>query len=250
MGVELEGRVALITGAAMGIGRAAALRLAVDGCDIVLVDLEKSGMLETAREIEGLGRKALICTGDIADWDQVRNMVGESNGTFGRIDILVNSAGILGPNVPIWEYDVDAWDRVVGVDLRGTFLMCKAVIDIMRRQKQGWIVNLSSIAGKDGNPMMCGYTAAKAGIIGFTRGLALEVVQDGIVVNSIAPAVIEGRISKSLTPEQEKIIYAKIPMARLGKPEEVANLIRFLVSNQCTFSTGACYDISGGRAVF
>lgn len=248
--MEMKGRVALITGAAMGIGKAAALRLASDGCDIVLVDLEKSGMLETSREIEALGRKTLICSGDISDWNQIRNMVGKADETFGRIDILVNSAGILGPNVPIWQYSVEAWDQVINVDLRGTFLMCKAVVDIMRRQKRGWIVNLSSIAGKDGNPMMCGYTAAKAGIIGFTRGLALEVIQDGIVANSIAPAVIEGRISKSFTPEQEKVIYAKIPMARLGKPEEVANLIRFLVSDQCTFSTGACYDISGGRAVY
>jgi 3-oxoacyl-[acyl-carrier protein] reductase len=120
----------------------------------------------------------------------------------------------------------------------------------MRSQKSGRIVNLASIAGKEGNPLMCGYTSAKAGVIAFTRGLALEVAKEGIVVNSIAPTVIEGRISKETTPEQQKMFRSKIPMNRLGKPEEVANLIRFLVSDECSFSTGCCYDISGGRAVY
>ena len=246
----MNGKIAMITGAAMGIGKAVALRLAADGCDIVLVDLEESLMKETAKEIEALGRSTHICKLDISDWDAVQAAVKGSIEKFGKIDILVNSAGILGPNVPVWEYDVAAWDAVMGVDLRGTFLMCKAVVPNMLERKSGWIVNLASIAGKDGNGMMCGYTAAKAGVIGFTRGLALEVVGDGIVVNSIAPAVIEGRISKAVTPEQAKILLSKIPMGRLGKPEEVAALVRFLVSDQCTFSTGACYDISGGRAVY
>jgi 3-oxoacyl-[acyl-carrier protein] reductase len=250
MSAELTGKVAVVTGSAMGIGQAVALRLAKDGCDLVLVDLDKDLMRETAQAVESLGRKALVCPVDIAQWTQVKGMADNAINTFGRIDILVNSAGILGPNVPVWEYSVEDWDRVIGVDLKGTFLMCKAVIGQMRQQKGGRIVNLSSIAGKDGNPLMCGYTAAKAGVIAFTRGLALEVVQDGIVVNSIAPAVIEGRISKATTEEQQKVLRAKIPMNRLGKPEEVANLVRFLVSDECTFSTGACYDISGGRAVY
>lgn len=250
MTADLKGKVALVTGAAMGIGKAVAERLAKDGSDIVLVDLEKELMQETAKAIEDLGRRTLICEGDISDWDQVQGMVDRGVEVFGKIDILVNSAGILGPNVPVWEYAVEDWDRVIGVDLRGTFLMCKAVVGHMRKQKSGRIVNLSSIAGKEGNPMMCAYTAAKAGVIAFTRGLALEVVNDGIIANAIAPTVIEGRISKSFTKEQEEILYAKIPMARLGKTEEVANLVKFLVSDQCSFSTGACYDISGGRAVY
>lgn len=250
MSTELKGKVAIVTGSAMGIGQAVALRLAKDGCDIVLVDIDKEFMRETAQAVEALGRKVLTCAVDISRWDQVSAMADEAVKTFGRIDILVNSAGILGPNVPLWEYSVEDWDKVIGVDLKGTFLMCKAVIEVMREQKSGRIVNLSSIAGKDGNPMMCGYTAAKAGVIAFSRGLALEVVQDGIIVNSIAPAVIEGRISKATTPEQQKVLRSKIPMDRLGKPEEVASLVKFLVSDECTFSTGACYDISGGRAVY
>jgi 3-oxoacyl-[acyl-carrier protein] reductase len=250
MAEDLLGKVAIVTGAAMGIGQAVALRLAQDGCDLVLVDLDRELLQETERCVEKFGRRALVCPLDISQWTQVGEMVAEAIKVFERIDILVNSAGILGPNVPIWDYGVEDWDRVIGVDLKGTFLMCKGVISQMRKQQNGRIVNLSSIAGKDGNPLMCGYTAAKAGVIAFSRGLALEVVQDGIIVNSIAPAVIEGRISKATTPEQQQLLRAKIPMNRLGKPEEVANLVRFLVSDQCTFSTGACYDISGGRAVY
>ncbi len=250
MWTALTGKVAIVTGAAMGIGQAVALRLAGDGCNIVLVDLEKDLLAETAGMVEKLGRKTLICPIDISDWQQVEAMAKEAVKVFGRIDILVNSAGILGPNVPIWEYPIEAWDRVMSIDLKGTFLLCKAVIGQMRSQKSGRIVNLASIAGKEGNPLMCGYTSAKAGVIAFTRGLALEVAQEGIVVNSIAPTVIEGRISMETTPEQQKMFRSKIPMNRLGKPEEVANLIRFLVSEECSFSTGCCYDISGGRAVY
>jgi 2-dehydro-3-deoxy-L-rhamnonate dehydrogenase (NAD+) len=250
MWTALTGKVAIVTGAAMGIGQAVALRLAGDGCNIVLVDLEKDLLAETASMVEKLGRKTLIFPIDISDWQQVEAMAKEAVKVFGRIDILVNSAGILGPNVPIWEYPIEAWDRVMSIDLKGTFLLCKAVIGQMRSQKSGRIVNLASIAGKEGNPLMCGYTSAKAGVIAFTRGLALEVAQEGIVVNSIAPTVIEGRISKETTPEQQKVFRSKIPMNRLGKPEEVANLIRFLVSDECSFSTGCCYDISGGRAVY
>ena len=246
----LAGKVAIVTGAAMGIGQTVALQFAQDGCDLILVDLDLALLQETAEAIKKLGRKAVVFPADISQWSEVKGISDVAMNNFQRIDILVNSAGILGPNVPVWEYDVEDWDRVIGVDLKGTFLMCKAVVDQMRKQKSGRIVNLSSIAGKDGNPMMCGYTAAKAGVIGFSRGLALEVVQDGIIVNSIAPAVIAGRISMATTEEQQKVLRSKIPMNRLGKPEEVANLVRFLVSDQCTFSTGACYDISGGRAVY
>lgn len=247
---DLKGKVSIVTGSAMGIGKAVALRFAGDGSDVALVDMEKDLMKETALEIEGMGRKALICDIDISQWDQVRTMVDDVLKNFQRIDILVNSAGILGPNVPVSEYPIEEWDRVVAVDLRGTFLLCKAVIAPMQKQKSGRIVNIASIAGKEGNPFMCAYTAAKAAVIGFTRSLALEVVQDGIIVNAISPTVIEGRIAKAVTPEQQKILLSKIPMGRLGKPEEVAAMIRFMVSDECSFSTGYNFDISGGRAVF
>lgn len=250
MWTALTDRVAIVTGAAMGIGQAVAVRLAQDGCNLVLVDLEKDLLAETASMIKDHGREVLVCPMDISNPEQINSMAAETIKTFGRIDILVNSAGILGPNVPLWEYSIEDWDRVMGIDLRGTFLLCKAVIDPMRKAGYGRIVNLASIAGKEGNPLMCGYTTAKAGVIALTRSLALEVADQGIVANSIAPTVIEGRISKETTPEQQKLFLAKIPMRRLGKPEEVANLVRFLVSDECSFSTGCCYDLSGGRAVF
>lgn len=249
MSAEFEGKVAVITGAAMGIGQTVALDLAKDGVDCALIDLDENLLKETQKSVEALGRKAICYKADISNWTRVSEVADDVIKQFGRVDILLNSAGILGPNVPIWEYSVEDFDLVMAVDLKGTFLMCKAFVGQMRKQQSGRIVNLSSIAGRDGNPMMAGYTTAKAGVIAFTRGLALEVVGDGIIVNSIAPAVIEGRISQATTPEQQKVLKAKIPMGRYGTPQEVANLVRFLCSDACTFSTGCCYDISGGRCV-
>lgn len=250
MANDLAGKVSIVTGAAMGIGKAVALRLAQDGSDIVLVDLDRDQLQVVAAEIQALGRKTLIHVVDIAQWSQVKAMADNVIDVFKRIDILVNSAGILGPTLPVWEYSVEDWDRVVAIDLKGTFLLCKAVIEQMRTQKSGRVVNLASIAGKDGNPNSCAYTASKAGVIGFTRGLALEVAKDGILVNSIAPTMIEGRMSASMTDEQIAMLFSKIPMGRLGKAEEVAALVKFLVSQECSFSTGFCYDLSGGRAVY
>ena len=250
MTTDLAGKVSIVTGAAMGLGKAVALRLAKDGSDIVLVDIDAKSMQEVAQEIQDLGRKTLIQAVDISQWAQVKEMADNAIEVFKRIDILVNSAGILGPTLPVWEYAVEDFDRVVAIDLKGTFLLCKAVIGQMRSQKSGRIVNIASIAGKDGNPNSCGYTASKAGVIGFTRGLALEVAKDGIFVNSIAPTMIEGRLSASMGEEQMNMLFSKIPMGRLGKAEEVAALVKFLVSEECSFSTGACYDISGGRAVY
>lgn len=250
MATDLTGKVSIVTGAAMGLGRTVALRMAQDGSDVVLVDLDVNLMQEVAEEIHAMGRKTLIHAVDISQWAQVKAMADNAIAVFKRIDILVNAAGILGPTLPVWEYAVEDWDRVVAIDLKGTFLLCKAVIEQMRKQKSGRIVNFASIAGKDGNPNSCAYTASKAGVIGFTRGLALEVAKEGIFVNSIAPTMIEGKMAESMTDEQRNMLFSKIPMGRFGRPNEVAALVRFLVSDDCSFSTGACYDISGGRAVY
>lgn len=250
MATDLKGKVAVVTGAAMGLGKAVALRLAQEGSDIVLVDIDAQAMQETAREVQALGRNTRIHAVDISDWAKVKQMADEVIADLGRVDIVVNSAGVLGPTKPVWEYTVEEWDLVVAIDLKGTFLMCKAFIEQMRKQQSGRIVNIASIAGKDGNPNLCAYTAAKAGVIGFTKGLAKEVAGDGILVNSIAPTMIEGRMSASMTKEQKDMLFAKIPMGRLGKAEEVAALVNFLVSDDCSYSTGACYDISGGRATY
>ena len=247
---DLAGKVSIVTGGAMGIGREIALRLARDGSDIAVVDIEKEGAQLTAEEIHSMGRKSLFFEVDATRWDQVKAMVDGVLKHFNKVDILVNSAGILGPVVPLWEYPVEDWDRVMAINLRGTFLCCKAVIVPMLEQKSGRIVNIASIAGKEGNPMMNAYSTSKAAIIGFTKSLAKEVAQQNIMVNCISPAVIETRLVEQMGEEQRKILLAKIPMGRFGKTSEVAALVKFLVSEECTFSTGQCYDISGGRAVY
>jgi len=247
---DLRGKISIVTGGAMGIGREIVLRLARDGSDIAVVDIEKEGGQETAKEVRSMGRKSLVFEVDVSQWDQVRDMVDGVLAQFNKVDILINCAGIVGPLVPLWEYSVEDWDRVMAINLRGTVLCCKAVIVPMLKQKSGRIVNMASIAGKDGNPMMNGYSTSKAAVIGFTKSLAKEVAQENIIVNCIAPTVVETRIADSLGEEQRQILFSKIPMGRFGKPSEVAALAKFLVSEECSFSTGQCFDISGGRAVY
>ena len=247
---DLLGKTSIVTGGAMGIGREIALRLARDGSDIAVVDIEKEGGQKAADEVRSMGRKSVFLEVDVTRWDQVRAMVDGVRKNFGKVDILVNSAGIVGPLVPLWEYSVEDWDRVMAVNLRGTFLCCKAVIVPMLEGKGGRIVNIASMAGKEGNPMMNGYSTSKAAVIGFTKSLAREVALQNIMVNCIAPTVIATRIADSLGEEQREMLLSKIPMGRFGKPSEVAALVKFLVSEECTFSTGQCYDISGGRAVY
>ena len=247
---DLRGKISIVTGGAMGIGKEIALRLARDGSDIAVVDIEKEGGQETAKEVRSIGRKSHFFEVDVSQWDQVRAMVDGVLAQFNKVDILINSAGIVGPLVPLWEYSVEDWDRVMAINLRGTVLCCKAVIVPMLKQKGGRIVNMASMAGKDGNPMMNGYSTSKAAVIGFTKSLAKEVAQENIIVNCIAPTVVETRIAESLGEEQRQILFSKIPMGRFGKPSEVAALAKFLVSEECSFSTGQCFDISGGRAVY
>ena len=247
---DLRGKISIVTGGAMGIGREIALRLARDGSDIAVVDIEKEGGEGTAEEVRSMGRKSHFFEVDVSQWDQVRAMVDGVLAQFNKVDILINSAGIVGPLVPLWEYSVEDWDRVMAINLRGTVLCCKAVIVPMLKQKSGRIVNMASMAGKDGNPMMNGYSTSKAAVVGFTKSLAKEVAQENIIVNCIAPTVVETRIADSLGEEQRQILFSKIPMGRFGKPSEVAALAKFLVSEECSFSTGQCFDISGGRAVY
>jgi len=247
---DLAGKVSIVTGGAMGIGREIALRLARDGSDIAVVDVEKEGGQETVEKVRSMGRKSLFFEVDATRWDQVKAMVDGVLKHFSKVDILVNSAGILGPVVPLWEYQVEDWDRVMEINLKGTFLCCKAVIVPMLEQKSGRIVNIASIAGKEGNPMMNAYSTSKAAVIGFTKSLAKEVAQQNIMVNCISPSVVETRFVEEMGEEQRKTLLAKIPMGRFGRPSEVAALAKFLVSEECTFSTGQCFNISGGRAVY
>ena len=169
---------------------------------------------------------------------------------FGGIDILVNNAGIAGGSKPSWEFTPDEWRQVIEIDLTGVFLCCRAVVPVMRPRGWGRIVNIASIAGKEGNPNAAHYSAAKAGVIGFTKALGKELATSGILVNCITPAVIETDILKQITPQHVEYMRSKIPMGRFGKKEEAAALVAWLCSDECSFTTGGVFDLSGGRATY
>jgi len=247
---ELRGRIALITGGGRGIGLAVARRLAREGADVAVADLDLAAAEAAASEVSRTGRKALAIQMDVSSAAAVAAGVDQARAGFGRIDILVNSAGILGPFVPVWETPDEAWDRLIAVHLRGTFLCCKAVLPGMITERWGRIVNLASLAGKEGFPLDAGYSAAKAGVIAFTKSLAKEVAQHNIRVNAVAPTVIETDLVRGIPPEEMAEKARRIPLGRFGKPEEVAALVKFLVSDESSFITGQCSDISGGRAVY
>ncbi|MGE5253410.1 MAG: SDR family NAD(P)-dependent oxidoreductase [Planctomycetaceae bacterium] len=248
--MDLQGKAAVVTGAGQGLGWAIAERLARDGARMVIADVhwpnaqEKAGVL---REKKG---ESLAVRVDVSQWPEVQRMVKEAVDSFGRIDILVNNAGVLGPYSPVENYPEDEWDRVIAVNLKGTFLCCKAVLPVMKKQGSGSIVNIASVAGKDGNPSMAPYSASKGGIITLTKTLGKELAASGIRVNAVSPALLETDMTRSMTPEQRTVLTSKIPMGRLGRPEEVAAVVKFLVSDEASFVTGQCYDISGGRSVY
>jgi 3-oxoacyl-[acyl-carrier protein] reductase len=176
----------------------------------------------------------------------VEQVLGRTN----RIDILVNNAGIAGVTAPLWEQTDADWQKVIAVNLSGVFYFCRAVLPHMRERKYGRIVNIASIAGKEGNPRMVGYSATKAAVIGLTKSLGKEVATEGICVNAVSPAVVRTRILDQVTPEQINYMTERIPMRRTGKPEEIAAVVHFLASPDCSFVTAQCYDVSGGRATY
>jgi 3-oxoacyl-[acyl-carrier protein] reductase len=223
-------RTAVITGGMSGLGAAAATRLAADGVTVVTLDLAEGADLRV----------------DVADSAAVHAAAEQ----VGPIDILVNSAGIVGPNVPLWEIPLDGWERTFAVNVRGTFNTCHAFVPGMRQRGWGRIVNIASMAGKDGNPNMAPYSASKAAVIGLTKTLGKELATSGVLVNAIAPAVIETPMNADTGPDVLAHITSLIPMRRVGRAEEVAELIAWLASDKVSFSTGAVYDISGGRATY
>ena len=237
---HLVERTALVTGAASGIGRACARQLASEGLRVAAVDLQTAGLEDIADEM------ASVHTLDVTDYDAVAAAVAE----IGGVDVVVNSAGIVGPQVPIWEMPLQDWERTLAVNLNGTFNTIKATIGGMRQRGWGRIVNIASIAGKEGNPNMVGYSASKAAVIGLTKSVGKEVARDGILVNAVAPAVIATPMNADTTPEVLEYMLARIPMGRLGLVDEVAELVSWLSSDACSFSTAAVYDISGGRATY
>jgi len=244
---DLAGQTAIVTGAAEGIGEAVAARLARAGATVAVADRNEAGARTSAGKI---GSGAIAVALDVTDRSSVERMVQTILDRTGRIDILVNNAGIGGRAAPLWEQTDEHWNDCLAVNLTGVFYCCRAVIQHMRTRRYGRIVNVASIAGKEGNPNMTAYSASKAGVIAFTKSLAKEVAPEGICVNSITPAVIRTRILDQLTQAQIDYMVQRIPMGRTGSVEEVAALIHFLSSPDCSFVTGACYDISGGRATY
>jgi 3-oxoacyl-[acyl-carrier protein] reductase len=245
--MRFDGQTAIITGAARGIGQAIARRLASEGASVMIADIDEVAAETAAVEIGDLAFPMRLDVTEPVSWD---GAVRAALDRWGRIDALVNNAGIAGRSAPIWELGVDEWQQVLDIDLTGVFLGCQAVIPMMIEAGSGRIVNMASIAGKEGNPNAVPYSAAKAGVIGLTKAVAKEVADKGVLVNAVAPAVIETPILAQVSEEHIRYMTSRIPMGRVGKPEEVAALVAFLCSPDLTFSTGAVYDISGGRATY
>lgn len=243
----LTGQTAIVTGAATGIGEAIARRLACAGALVGVADVNQAGAAGVANSI---GNEAFPLHVDITQFGSVKQAVEQVLGRTGRIDILVNNAGIAGRAAPVWEQTDEDWQRIIAVNMTSMFNTCRAVIPHMRGRKYGRIVNIASIAGKEGNPNMSGYSATKAAVIGFTKSVAKEVATEGICINAVAPAVIRTKILEQLTEAQVDYMTQRIPMRRTGTPEEIAAVVHFLSSPDCSFVTGQCYDASGGRATY
>jgi 3-oxoacyl-[acyl-carrier protein] reductase len=248
---DLTGQMAVVTGAATGIGKAIAVRLAGAGARIAVADRDVTRAERVAAELpRGAAGEHFAVSVDVADGPSVKAAAKVVFERAGKIEILVNNAGIAGPAAPLWEQPEDEWDRVIAVNLKGTFYWCRAVTQHMRSSKYGRIVNIASIAGKEGNPNMTAYSASKAAVIGFTKSFAKEVAKEGICVNAVSPAVVQTEILNQVTPEQVAYMVQRIPIGRTAKPEEIAAVVHFLASPDCSFVTGQCYDASGGRATY
>lgn len=247
----LKGKVAVVTGASKGIGAAIAKKLADDGAAVVVnYASSKAGADAVVAAIEKAGGKAVAVKGDVSKPSEANGIVDAAIATFGRLDILVNNAGIAGPTMPVVEYPVDEWKRVIDIDLTGPFLCCRAVVPHMVKAGYGRIVNIASVAGKEGNPNAAAYAAAKGGLIAFTKALGKELAKTGVLVNCITPAAAQTAILDQVTPEFAQFMLSKIPMGRFVKVEEIAAMACWLATEDCSFTTGGVFDISGGRATY
>ncbi len=244
--IDLSGRTAIVTGAARGIGRAIAQRFATSGARVAVWDVDAAAATKAAAEITG----AIDVVCDVTGLAEVERALAVTEARLGPPDILVNNAGISGPNFPLDEYPPEDWRRVIEIDLIGVFNCCHAVVPAMRRHGYGRIVNIASIAGKEGNPNASAYSAAKAGVIGLTKSLGKELAETGIGVNCVTPAAARTDIFAQMTEAQIAYMLSKIPMGRFVLVEEIAALVAWLSSEECSLSTGGVFDISGGRATY
>src|SRR5882672_10654243 len=249
--IDLNGRCAVVTGGAQGFGRAIAERFAASGAKVAIWDHDQPLAEKTAKEIgKEIGAEVTAFKVDVSDLAAVEATRDETLKTFGKIDILVNNAGIAGVNKTVWETDLEEWRKVLRINLDGPFICCKAVVPAMLAQKYGRIVNIASIAGKEGNPNAAHYSASKAGLIALTKSLGKELAQHDILVNAVTPAAAKTAIFDQLTQQHIDFMLSKIPKARFVLVEELAAMVAWLASEDCAFSTGAVFDISGGRATY
>jgi 3-oxoacyl-[acyl-carrier protein] reductase len=247
--LSLEGRVAVVTGGARGLGFAAAQRMAQAGAKIAIwdrdADLGGAAIAELGSQVI-----SMFFSVDQTDYESVAKATVDTIAGLGSIDILLNNAGIIGPSASLWECDIAEWRQVVDVDLLGVFHCCRSVVPHMLARNYGRIINVASVAGKEGNPTLSAYSAAKAGVIGLTKSLGKELARTGVLVNAIAPAIIKTAMMKDVPDDVNKALISKIPMDRLGDPEEFAAMAHWLASDQVSFSTAAVFDLSGGRATY
>jgi NAD(P)-dependent dehydrogenase (short-subunit alcohol dehydrogenase family) len=247
--LDLDGRVAVVTGGARGIGLAVAERLLRSGASAVLWDIDGRQLAEARAKLEPLGR-VMVAALDLTDADTVNAATNAVIGEHGKIDILINNAGITGGNAKLWELSPDIFRKVLDVNLVAPFLTCRAVVPPMLARGYGRIVNVASVAGKEGNPSASHYSASKAGLIGLTKSLAKELATSGVLVNAVTPAAARTEIFDQMSDEHIAFMLSKIPMNRFLQVNEVAAMIAWLSSDECSFSTGAVFDISGGRATY
>ena len=242
---DMQKRTAVVTGGTRGIGLGIVRKFMGQGCRVAAWDIDPTppeGSTDTDQVFQ--------VQVDIADHSSVKTAVSKTVEELGGIDILVNNAGVSGPTVPAWEYPLEEWDRVLSVDLKGVFLCCREVIPHMRAAGGGRIINVSSVVGKEGNALAVAYSAAKAGVIGLTKGMAKELIEDGIFVNCVTPAMTETGLLDEMTDEYISMVKAKIPMGRLCRIPEIADMVAWIAGPECTFTTGAVFDLSGGRATY
>ena len=245
--LDLAGRHAVITGGATGLGFAIAQRMLASGGRVTLWDRDEAA---AAKACAQLGAQAQWVAVDVGSHASVVAATAQTLSRSPAVDALVNSAGITGPNTKVWDYPVDAWAQVMQVNLNGLFYCCRELVPHMRSRNYGRIVNIASVAGKDGNPNASAYSASKAAVIGLTKSLGKETAGSGVRVNCVTPAAVRTAIFDQMTPQHIDFMLSKIPMGRFGLVEEVAAMIAWLASEECSFSTGAVFDLSGGRSVY
>jgi 2-dehydro-3-deoxy-L-rhamnonate dehydrogenase (NAD+) len=245
--LDFKDRRAVVTGGATGIGFAIAQRLIQSGGSVTVWDRD----MATAKQAAvSLGAKASAVEVDVSSHESVRNAVAQTLQSGNRIDALVNSAGITGPNAKVWDYPVTAWQEVMQINLNGLFYCCREIVPVMRDAGYGRIVNIASVAGKEGNPNASAYSASKAAVIALTKSLGKELADAGVLVNCVTPAAVKTGMFAQMTEQHIQFMLSKIPMARFGAPEEIAAMVSWLCTEDCSFSTGAVFDLSGGRATY